>query len=99
MTLKSKRALRLIAGLIFFGSMLPALSPASADLYRPIPATADGIGKSYLGRQIAQVMGWQGAQWLEREEREREERGDLLLRELGLKPGMNVMDVGAGTGY
>ena len=52
-----------------------------------------------MGREIAQVMGFQGAQWLEREEREQEERGDLLLRELALKPGMTVMDVGAGTGY
>ncbi len=76
-----------------------ALADASADLYRKIPATADGIGKTYMRREIAQLMGWQGAQWLEREEREREERGDLLLRELGLKPGMDVMDVGAGTGY
>lgn len=77
----------------------PAFSQASANLYRNIPATPDGIGKSYMGREIARVMGWQGAQWLEREEREREERGDLLLRELALKPGMDVMDVGAGTGY
>ncbi len=44
-------------------------------------------------------MGWQGAAWLEREEREREERGSLLLQELGLVPGMHVADVGAGTGY
>ena len=44
-------------------------------------------------------MGWQGAAWLERDEREKEERGDLLLRELGLKQGMAVADVGAGTGY
>lgn len=60
---------------------------------------ADGIGKSYMGREIAGVMGWQGASWLERSERQQEERGDLLLRELGLKPGMVVADVGAGTGY
>ena len=59
----------------------------------------DGIGKSYMGREISGVMGWQGAAWLEREEREKEERGDLLLRELGLKPGMAVADIGAGTGY
>ena len=52
-----------------------------------------------MGREIAGVMGWQGAAWLEREEREKEERGDLLLRELGLRQGMNVADVGAGTGY
>ncbi len=52
-----------------------------------------------MGREIAQVMGWQGANWLERDEREKEERTDLLLPELGLKPGMAVADIGAGTGY
>lgn len=67
--------------------------------YSTVSPSPDGIGKVYLGREIAGVMGWQGAAWLEREEREKEERGDLLLRELGLRPGMNVADVGAGTGY
>ncbi len=61
--------------------------------------SADGIGKRYMGREIAQIMGWQGAQWLEREEREKEERTDLLLDALELKPGMVVADIGAGTGY
>ncbi len=81
----------------------PALAQTAAatadpayELARPSP---DGIGKRYLGREIAQVMGWQGAAWLEREEREREERTDLLLPELGLAPGMVVADIGAGTGY
>jgi precorrin-6B methylase 2 len=67
--------------------------------YQRVPRSADGIGKRYMGREIAGVMGWQGAAWLEREEREQEERGDLLLRELALKPGMVVADIGAGTGY
>ena len=67
--------------------------------YQRVPKTRDGIGKKYMGREIAGVMGWQAAAWLEREEREKEERGDLLLRELGLKPGMTVADIGAGTGY
>jgi len=44
-------------------------------------------------------MGWQGAGWLERSERAQEERTDLLLRALALKPGMVVADIGAGTGY
>ena len=52
-----------------------------------------------MGREIAAVMGWQGAAWLEREEREREERTDLLLAALELRPGMVVADIGAGTGY
>jgi ubiquinone/menaquinone biosynthesis C-methylase UbiE len=72
---------------------------ASGKRYSRVKASVDGIGKIYMGREIAGVMGWQGAAWLEREEREREERGDLLLRELDLRLGMNVADVGAGTGY
>jgi SAM-dependent methyltransferase len=84
-----------------------ATRPAAAQLqatpessrYTRTRAGGDGIGKSYMGRDIAGVMGWQGAAWLEREEREKEERGDLLLRELNLKRGMAVADIGAGTGY
>ena len=71
----------------------------AGELYRTVPASADGIGKSYMGREIAHVMGWEGAPWLERDEREQEERSDLVLPELGLKPGMAVADIGAGTGY
>jgi ubiquinone/menaquinone biosynthesis C-methylase UbiE len=52
-----------------------------------------------MGREISAVMGWQGASWLERQEREREERTDLLLAALMLKPGIVVADIGAGTGY
>ncbi len=80
---------------------LSALSATAfaADRYTRTKASADGIGKLYMGREIAGVMGWQGAAWLEREEREKEERGDLLMRELRLRPGMVVADVGAGTGY
>ena len=74
-----------------------AADPASP--YVRGKASADGIGKFYMGREISHVMGWQGAAWLERDEREREERTDLLLPELALKPGMVVADVGAGTGY
>ena len=72
---------------------------AGKVLYQQYPASADGIGKVYLGREIAQVMGYQGAAWLERESREKEERTDILLRALNLKKGMVVADIGAGTGY
>lgn len=76
-----------------------AQSVAHADRNGQKPASADGIGKSYMGREIAAVMGWQGAAWLERQERDREERTDLLLAALVLKPGIVVADIGAGTGY
>lgn len=58
----------------------------------------NGIGKFYMGREIAHVMGFTGAQWLERSEREKEERLTLLVRSLRLKPDMIVADIGAGSG-
>jgi ubiquinone/menaquinone biosynthesis C-methylase UbiE len=51
------------------------------------------------GRQIAPVMGANGAGWLDRPERESEEAPDQALDALGLHAGMTVADVGAGTGY
>src|SRR5262245_18750681 len=59
----------------------------------------DGIGKFYMGREIAQVMGHEGADWLERPGREAEDNGTLLLESLKLKPDYVVSDIGAGTGY
>src|SRR5438270_9248973 len=59
----------------------------------------NGIGKFYLGREIAHVMGHQAADWLERPEREQEERPDLLVAGLKLKTDDTVADIGAGTGY
>lgn len=70
-----------------------------ANLYQQFPPTADGTGKVYMGREIAHVMGYQGAAWLERENREKEERTDMLIQSLNLKLGMTVADIGAGTGY
>lgn len=61
--------------------------------------TLDGIGKAYMGRDIAAVMGYQGAPWLERPSREQEEGTDKLVALLGLKPTDVVADIGAGTGY
>ena len=59
----------------------------------------DGIGKFYQGREIAEVMGHQAADWLDRPERLAEERPDLLLEAIALRPGDVVADIGAGTGY
>lgn len=67
--------------------------------YEPCPASRDGIGKCYMGREISQVMGHLGAGWLERAQREEEERPSVLIRNLGLAPTDVVVDVGAGTGY
>jgi ubiquinone/menaquinone biosynthesis C-methylase UbiE len=80
---------------LFFASSLFA-----ADRYELRPgADPNGIDKYYMGRQIAHVMGHQAADWLERPTREQEEHTDEMLNLLKLKPGENVADIGAGTGY
>ncbi|RMG32828.1 MAG: methyltransferase domain-containing protein [Planctomycetota bacterium] len=58
----------------------------------------NGIGKFYMGREIAHVMGFAGAAWLDRPERETEERLSLLIESLQLQRGMVVADIGAGSG-
>ena len=51
-----------------------------------------------MGREIAAVMGHQAADWLDRPERETEEAPSKLIAALKLKPGMVVVDIGAGSG-
>jgi ubiquinone/menaquinone biosynthesis C-methylase UbiE len=71
--------------------VVAAMLPAGAFAFQEVhPLT---------GRKIAPVMGSAGADWLDRSERESEEHPDQALDALGLKPGMVVGDVGAGTGY
>lgn len=54
---------------------------------------------TYMGRTIAQTMHYSGAEWLVRPNRIRQEGTDKLLKELQLKPGMVVCDMGCGNGY
>ena len=51
------------------------------------------------GRRYAPVMGYQGAPWLERSEREEEEAPDVALNVLKIPKGASVADIGAGSGY
>jgi len=59
----------------------------------------NGIGKFYMGREIAQVMGHQAAGWLERPEREEEEQPNKLVDALKIRRGDVIADIGAGSGY
>jgi ubiquinone/menaquinone biosynthesis C-methylase UbiE len=67
--------------------------------YSSAAPSEDGIGKLYMGREIAKVMTYHGAPWLERAERTKEEQPDLVLAAFELKQGMEVADIGAGSGY
>ncbi len=80
-------------------ALLAFAANAADSRYTAVQGSPDGIGKAYMGREIAKVMSYYGASWLERPERVQEERPDLVLAALDLKPGMQVADIGAGSGY
>jgi len=59
----------------------------------------DGIGRTYMGREISQILGYGGIAWLEREQRLLQERPDVLVSELEIDTNAVVADIGAGGGY
>ncbi|MVN78478.1 methyltransferase domain-containing protein [Hymenobacter sp. HMF4947] len=83
------------SGLIATASSIPD----SAGYENRPPRDPNGIGRYYQGRQIAHVMGHEGADWLERDDRSQEEGTETLVKELHLKPTDVVADIGAGTGF
>jgi ubiquinone/menaquinone biosynthesis C-methylase UbiE len=73
---------------------------AAAILALPLLVSAQQSGVHPLsGRRIADVMGYEGAEWLDRRERAAEEEPDLAVAALDLRGGQTVADVGAGSGY
>src|SRR5687767_13104107 len=65
----------------------PAANPTDRPpVYQQKQPHPDGIGKVYLGREIAKVMGHLGAGWLDRPEREREEQPRKAIEMMELKP-------------
>jgi SAM-dependent methyltransferase len=81
------------------GSTAPASKQANTPRYEVRKKhDPNGTGKFYRGREIAQVMGYGGIDWLERPERETEEHLTQLVESLKLTPGLVVADIGAGSG-
>lgn len=88
----------LLAALLLFNAAL-AFAAAPAPYETRAEHDPDGIGKFYLGREIAHVMGPGGVPWLERRERDTEERPQLMIDALQIEPGQVIADLGAGSGY
>ncbi len=89
--------------LYLFLCAVPLMSSAQTvdgtDPYDHRSGSADGIGKWYLGREIAHTMHHAHAEWLDRPEREREERPAKMIAHMALRPSDVVADIGCGTGY
>lgn len=99
-----RAVLLIFSALFLFTTIHPTGTLAQKQPQKPryenrVEHDPDGIGKFYMGREIAQVMGHQAADWLDRPEREEEEAPSVMLKLLKLKPGMTVCDLGAGSGY
>ncbi len=84
---------------LLFIAVLFTFSGFAQERYTIKTGDPNGIKKWYMGRQIAQVMSHYGIDWLERQEREMEENTSQLLKNLAVKPGMMIADIGAGSGY
>ncbi|MFN5328411.1 MAG: class I SAM-dependent methyltransferase [Planctomycetota bacterium] len=78
---------------------LQTTTPDSTKYETRFDHDPNGIGKFYLGREIAYVMTHEGAGWLDRRERDKEENPQKLVKALGLKKDEVVVDLGAGSGY
>ena len=85
--------------ILVFTFLSLSLFSLGQDGYKISTGDPNGINKWYMGRQIAQVMSHYGIDWLERDERDMEENTSLLLKNLAVKPGMVIADIGAGSGY
>ena len=64
----------------------------------PLVAAAPSEG-TYLGRTLAAPMSYRGADWLDRPDRETTEQPEHVLDVLGIREGLVIADVGAGSGY
>ena len=90
--------------LLFFTALLLSnecvgQKPSNDKNYTFKKGDFNGIGKWYMGREIAYVMGFEGIDWLERSDREKEENVSNLIQNMDIKPNDTIADIGAGSGY
>jgi ubiquinone/menaquinone biosynthesis C-methylase UbiE len=79
---------RVLAGVFAWVMAAAILASAQATGTHPVS-----------GRRFAPVMGFGGADWLDRVERQEEEAPEKALDAIGIQKGSTVADIGAGSGY
>lgn len=88
---------RILPAILF--SLSSLLIAEDASHYSQKEPSRDGTGKVYMGREISQVVSQHAIGWLERRDREGEEKPSLVMEQLELEPDAVVADIGAGSGY
>jgi ubiquinone/menaquinone biosynthesis C-methylase UbiE len=78
--------------------------PVVATVFTAIAIAAGAVAQQpgthpLSGRRYALTMGVEGADWLDRAERENEEEPDHAIDVLKIAKGSTVADIGAGSGY
>lgn len=92
--------MRLHTLILFLLSCTAAAAQADVrEHYEHRGASADGIGKWYMGREIAHTMHHSHAEWLDRPEREREEQPARMIARMQVSATDVIADIGCGTGY
>ncbi|HUK37126.1 MAG TPA: class I SAM-dependent methyltransferase, partial [Vicinamibacterales bacterium] len=80
------------------GRIRPLVAIATLALAASVAIAQTGV-HPISGRRYAQTMSVEGADWLDRAERDQEEDPDRAVDVLKLAKGATVADVGAGSGY
>ncbi|MDB2321627.1 class I SAM-dependent methyltransferase [Flavobacteriaceae bacterium] len=97
--MKKFNILLLLLNILLFSNKSLAQNSTNDQEYIYKKGDYYGIGKWYMDREIAYVMGYEGIGWLERSEREKEENVSKLIQNMGIKPNDTIADIGAGSGY
>ena len=97
--MKNFTILLFLFNILLFSNGSAAQNSTNDQIYIYKKGDYNGIGKWYMGREIAYVMGYEGIGWLERSQREKEENVSKLIQNMGIKPNDTIADIGAGSGY
>ncbi len=97
--MKKFTVLLLLLNILLFSIKSLAQNNTNGQKYIYKKGDYNGIGKWYMDREIAYVMGYEGIGWLERSEREKEENVSKLIQNMGIKTNDTIADIGAGSGY
>ena len=97
--MKKYTVLLLLLNILLFSNKPLAQNNTNDQKYIYKKGDYNGIGKWYMDREIAYVMGYEGIGWLERSEREKEENVSKLIQNMGIKTNDTIADIGAGSGY